>query len=120
MAGFSFRSNTTMHMFILDEKFVNFICRYTQHVDIRLIYPHRITGTQSPIFFSFFKHVCMLLPALSMQSKTLSVIVCALWFMFLPMLFFFANNPETLRYGVDLCTTRQHWESPGNLHVIVL
>lgn len=69
MAGFSFRSNTTMHMFILDEKFINFICRYTQHVDIRLIYPHRITGTQSPIFSSFFKHVCMLLPALSMQSK---------------------------------------------------
>lgn len=88
MAGFSFRSNTTMHMFILDEKFINFICSYTQHVDIRLIYPHRITGTQSPIFVSFFKHVCMLLPALSMQSKTLSVIVCALWFMFLPMLFF--------------------------------
>ena len=118
MAGFSFRSNTTMHMFILDEKFINFICSYTQHVDIRLIYPHRITGTQSPIFVSFFKHACMLLLALSMQSKNF-VIVCALLFMFLPMLFF-ANNPETLRYGVDLCTTRQHWESPGNLHVIVL
>ena len=35
MEGFSFRSNTTMHMFILDEKFINFICSYTQHVDIR-------------------------------------------------------------------------------------
>lgn len=120
MAGFSFRSNTTMHMFILDEKFINFIFSYTQHVDIRLIYPHRITGTQSPIFFSFFKYVCMLLPALSMQSKNFVCnCMCTVVYV-LANVVFFANNPETLRYGVDLCTTRQHWESPGNLHVIVL